>query len=463
MSDLKNKIYEKQEVMSEKAIHIIGAGLAGSEAAWQIAKRGLKVIIHEMKPLKFSPAHRSANFAEMVCSNSLRSDDFEHNAVGLMHEEMRRAGSLIMECADATKVPAGGALAVDREAFSQMVSDKIRNHPLIEIVNEELTCLPDENFGSVIIATGPLTSEILAQDILKTVDNQSLSFFDAIAPVIFKESIDFSKAWYQSRYDKGDKFDYINCPMSQQEYYHFIEELGKAEKVDFHEWEEVNYFEGCLPIEVMAERGVETLTFGPMKPIGLTNPYSTEKPYAVLQLRQDNKEDTLRNMVGFQTKLKYGEQQRIFRMIPGLENAEFARLGGIHKNTFIKSPVLLDTYLRLKKLPYIRFAGQITGCEGYIESACVGFMAGYFAACEQQGIEPNLPSRNTAFGSMLNHLIDDTNVEDFQPMNINFGIFPTIAGETTVNGKFRKIKGMDRKVAYSQRALAEIGPWIESL
>lgn len=449
--------------MSEKAIHIIGAGLAGSEAAWQIAKRGLKVIIHEMKPLKFSPAHCSANFAEMVCSNSLRSDDFEHNAVGLMHEEMRRAGSLIMECADATKVPAGGALAVDREAFSQMVSEKIRNHPLIEIVNEELTCLPDENFGSVIIATGPLTSEILAQDILKTVDNQSLSFFDAIAPVIFKESIDFSKAWYQSRYDKGDKFDYINCPMSQQEYYHFIEELGKAEKVDFHEWEEVNYFEGCLPIEVMAERGVETLTFGPMKPIGLTNPYSTEKPYAVLQLRQDNKEDTLRNMVGFQTKLKYGEQQRIFRMIPGLENAEFARLGGIHRNTFIKSPVLLDTYLRLKKRPNIRFAGQITGCEGYIESACVGFMAGYFAACEQQGIEPNLPSRNTAFGSMLNHLIDDTNVEDFQPMNINFGIFPTIAGETTINGKFRKIKGMDRKVAYSQRALAEIAPWIESL
>ncbi len=449
--------------MNEQAVHVIGAGLAGSEAAWQIAQRGIRVVIHEMRPENYSPAHKTDNFAELVCSNSFRSDDAEHNAVGLMHEEMRRAGSLIMHCADETKVPAGGALAVDREVFSSLVSSKIRNHPLIEIVHEELTALPDENFGEVIIATGPLTSEALAQDILKTVDNQSLSFFDAIAPVVYKESIDFSKAWYQSRYDKGDKLDYINCPLSKDEYYRFINELKNGEKVDFHDWEKASYFEGCLPIEVMAERGDETLTFGPMKPIGLTNPHCEEKPYAVVQLRQDNKEDTLRNMVGFQTKLKYGEQQRIFRMIPGLENAEFARLGGIHKNTFIKSPLLLDKYLCLKKRPNIRFAGQITGCEGYIESASVGFMAGYFAACRIKGKEPVLPPRNTAFGSMLNHLIDDTNVENFQPMNINFGIFPTIQGERTANGKFRKIKGMDRKKAYSERALTEIGRWIEEI
>lgn len=449
--------------MSEKVIHVIGAGLAGSEAAWQIATRGIRVVIHEMRPKNYSPAHKTDNFAELVCSNSFRSDDAEHNAVGLMHEEMRRAGSLIMACADKTKVPAGGALAVDRDVFSAEVSAKLKSHPLIDVVYEELTSLPDENYGDVIIATGPLTSDALAQDILKTVDNQSLSFFDAIAPVIYKESIDFSKAWYQSRYDKGDKLDYINCPLGKEEYYHFINELKNGEKVEFHDWEKVSYFEGCLPIEVMAERGDETLTFGPMKPIGLTNPHSSEKPYAVVQLRQDNKEDTLRNMVGFQTKLKYGEQQRIFRMIPGLENAEFARLGGIHKNTFIKSPILLDKFLRLKKRPNIRFAGQITGCEGYIESAAVGFMAGYFTACQVLGREPKLPPRNSAFGAMLNHLIDDTNIEDFQPMNINFGIFPTIQGETTANGKFRKIKGMDRKKAYSERALAEIAHWIEEI
>lgn len=449
--------------MSENIIHVIGAGLAGSEAAWQIAQRGIRVILHEMRPKNYSPAHKTTHFAELVCSNSFRSDDFEHNAVGLMHEEMRRAGSLIMTCADAAKVPAGGALAVDRDAFAALVTEKIHSHPLIEVIHEELTTLPDEKFGETIIATGPLTSEALAQDILKTVDNQSLSFFDAIAPVIYKDSIDFTKAWYQSRYDKGDKFDYINCPLSKDEYYAFITELKNGEKVEFHEWENVSYFEGCLPIEVMAERGDETLTFGPMKPVGLTNPHSAERPYAVVQLRQDNKEDTLRNMVGFQTKLKYGEQQRIFKMIPGLESAEFARLGGIHKNTFIKSPILLDCYLRLKSRPNVRFAGQITGCEGYIESASVGFMAGYFAASQMKGKEPILPPRNTAFGSMLNHLIDDTNIEDFQPMNINFGIFPTIQGETTANGKFRKIKGMDRKKAYSERALSEINEWIEEI
>ena len=452
-----------QENMSEKVVHIVGAGLAGSEAAWQAAKRGIKVIIHEMRPQKYSPAHKTDKFAELVCSNSFRSDDAEHNAVGLLHEEMRRAGSLIMECADATKVPAGGALAVDREAFAAMVSEKIRSHPLIKIIHEEITALPGEDFGEVIIASGPLTSEALAKDILAAADNQSLSFFDAIAPVVFKDSIDFSKAWYQSRYDKGDKLDYINCAMNREQYYNFINEIKKAEKVEFHDWEEVHYFEGCLPIEVMVERGDETLAFGPMKPIGLTNPHNSEKPYAVVQLRQDNKEDTLRNMVGFQTKLKYGEQQRIFRMIPGLENAEFARLGGIHKNTFIKSPILLDRFLCLKKRPNIRFAGQITGCEGYIESASVGFLAGYFAACRLNGTAEELPPRSTAFGSMLNHLIDDTNIENFQPMNINFGIFPTIQGEVTPNGKFRKIKGADRKKAYSERALREIEEWIKKI
>lgn len=449
--------------MNEKTLHIIGGGLAGSEAAWQAAQRGVKVIIHEMKPRKFSPAHKSENLAELVCSNSLRSDDAEHNAVGLMHQEMRLAGSLIMACADATKVPAGGALAVDREVFSAMVTQKIARHPLIEVRTEEIDALPDENFGEVIVASGPLTSEKLAQDILRKTGGQSLSFFDAIAPVIFKESVDFSKAWYQSRYDKGDKFDYINCPLDKDGYYRFVDALLKAEKTEFHDWEEVHYFDGCLPIEVMAERGADTLLYGPMKPVGLTNPHTGGKAYAVIQLRQDNKEDTLRNMVGFQTKMKYGEQQRIFRMIPGLENAEFARLGGIHKNTFIKSPVLLNSHLQLKSQPNISFAGQITGCEGYIESACIGYLCGYFAACRLSGREIILPPRNTAFGSMLNHLTDDTDIENYQPMNINFGIFPTIQGEVTANGKFKKIKGMDRKKAYTERALAEVRPWIESI
>lgn len=445
----------------EKIVHVIGAGLAGCEAAWQIASRGVKVVIHEMKPQKYSPAHKNADFAELVCSNSLRSDDFMHNAVGLMHEEMRRAGSLIMACADKTKVPAGGALAVDRDGFAAEVTQKVKNHPLIDISYEEIDSLPDASFGRVIIATGPLTSEKLAHSILKEINNQALSFYDAIAPVVYKDSIDFSKAWYQSRYDKGDKLDYINCPLSQEKYYRFVDELLKAQKVEFHDFEEAHYFDGCLPIEVMAERGIETLVFGPMKPIGLTNPHSDKKPYAVVQLRQDNKEDTLRNMVGFQTKMKYGEQERIFRMIPGLENAEFARLGGIHKNTFIKSPVLLDEFLRLKIRPNISFAGQITGCEGYIESAAVGLMSGYFAATETLGQTPVLPPRTTAFGSMLAHLIDDTNCDDFQPMNINFGIFPTITGEKTANGKFRKIKGAERKTAYCERALADLTPWLE--
>lgn len=446
-------------------VHIIGAGLAGSEAAWQLAERGVKTVIHEMRPSKASPAHKTEYCAELVCSNSLRSDDYEHNAVGLMHEEMRRAGSLIMQCADATKVPAGGALAVDRDGFAETVTRKLKSHPLISFINEEITALPAAEDGSFIIASGPLTSEALIASILKEVNAQALNFYDAIAPVIYKESINFDKAWYQSRYDKGDKFDYINCPLTQEEYYAFVNALLSAEKVEFHDFEkEASYFDGCLPIEIMAERGIETLVFGPMKPVGLTNPHNPEqKPYAVVQLRQDNKEDTLRNMVGFQTKLKYGEQQRIFRMIPGLENAEFARLGGIHRNTFIKSPILLDDFLRLKSRPNLRFAGQITGCEGYIESAAIGLLAGYFAACEAQQVQPVLPPETTALGAMLKHLRDDTNIDDFQPMNINFGIFPTIQGETTKNGKFRKIKGMERKEAYCRRALADIENWIAQI
>ncbi len=446
--------------MSETKVTVIGGGLAGSEAAWQLAERGVKVVLKDMKPQKMSPVHKNAGFAELVCSNSLRSDDAEHNAVGLMHEELRQAGSLIMSCADATKVPAGGALAVDRNGFSDLVSRKLRSHPNIEIIEGEQTALPKE--GITVIATGPLTSEALSRAILEAVDAKTLSFYDAIAPVIFKESINFDKAWYQSRYDKGDKFDYINCPLDKEQYENFVSELNAAEKVDFHDFEEPRYFDGCLPIEVMAARGRDTLLFGPMKPVGLTNPHSPEKPYAVVQLRQDNAEDTLRNMVGFQTKLKYGEQQRIFKMIPGLENAEFARLGGIHKNTFIRSPQLLDNYFRLKTMPHIYFAGQITGCEGYVESAATGWLAGYFSACGVLGIRPELPPLTTAFGAMWKHLQDDT-AEDYQPMNINFGLFPKLEPEVTPNGKLRHLKGMDRKTAYCRRALQDIRPWLEKV
>lgn len=445
----------------EPVVQIIGAGLAGCEAAWQLVKRGVKVRLFEMKPQKFSPAHKNSNWAELVCSNSLRSDDAEHNAVGLMHEEMRRFGSLIMEAADQTKVPAGGALAVDREGFAKFITEKLKASPLLEIVNQEITEFPVADAPLTIIATGPLTSSAFIEAIKNKVNQHSLSFYDAIAPVVYKESIDFSKAWFQSRYDKGDKYDYINCPMNKEEYYRFVDELLKAEKMPFHDFEEPHYFDGCLPIEVMAERGIDTLLFGPLKPVGLTNPHSAEKPYAVVQLRQDNKEDTLRNIVGFQTKMKYGEQTRIFRMIPGLEKAEFARLGGIHRNTFIQSPMLLDEFLRLKAQPNILFAGQISGCEGYVESADTGMLAGYYAACLAKGLKPVVPPKTTATGAMLGHLLDTT--ADYQPMNINFGIFPTIQGEITANGKFRKIKGADRKEAYCQRALADFTDWLEHI
>lgn len=445
----------------EPVVQIIGAGLAGCEAAWQLVKRGVKVRLFEMKPQKFSPAHKNSNWAELVCSNSLRSDDAEHNAVGLMHEEMRRFGSLIMEAADQTKVPAGGALAVDREGFAKFITERLKASPLLEIVNQEITEFPAADAPLTIIATGPLTSSAFIEAIKNKVDQHSLSFYDAIAPVVYKESIDFSKAWFQSRYDKGDKYDYINCPMNKEEYYRFVDELLKAEKMPFHDFEEPHYFDGCLPIEVMAERGIDTLLFGPLKPVGLTNPHSAEKPYAVVQLRQDNKEDTLRNIVGFQTKMKYGEQTRIFRMIPGLEKAEFARLGGIHRNTFIQSPMLLDEFLRLKAQPNILFAGQISGCEGYVESADTGMLAGYYASCLAKGENPVVPPKTTATGAMLGHLLDTT--ADYQPMNINFGIFPTIQGEITANGKFRKIKGADRKEAYCQRALADFIDWLEHI
>lgn len=439
-------------------VHIIGAGLAGTEAAWQLTKRGIKVKLFEMKPQKFSPAHKNPNFAELVCSNSFRADDAAHNAVGLMHEEMRLFDSLIMQCADSSRVPAGGALAVDRNGFAELVTQKLLQTEMIEVEKGEVTQLPSPNSPLTIIATGPLTSDKLINAILQKIDNDSLSFYDAIAPVVYKESIDFSKAWYQSRYDKGDKYDYINCPLNEEQYYHFIDELTAAEKMPFHDFEKPNYFDGCLPIEVMAERGRDTLLFGPMKPVGLTNPYSTEKPYAIVQLRQDNKEDTLRNIVGFQTKLKHGEQERIFRMIPGLENAQFARLGGIHKNTFINSPHLLNTFLQLKSQTNIMFAGQISGCEGYVESANVGMMAGYFAACLLKGKQPLIPPETTATGAMLKHLQDTTG--EYQPMNINFGLLPDIKGEITSNGKFRKIKGAERKEAYSLRALQDFKQWM---
>ena len=444
-------------------VAVIGAGLAGSEAAWQLSKHSVYVDIYDMKPQKFSPAHKNTDFAELVCSNSLRSDDYMHNAVGLMHEEMRRADSLILNTADKTKVPAGGALAVDRQAFAASITKSLQNNPFIQIYSKEISSLTELDYPLIIVATGPLTSETLACDILNTVHRETLSFYDAIAPVVYTESIDFSKAWYQSRYDKGDAKDYINCPMTQAQYETFVTELLGAQKVEFHTFEQPQYFDGCLPIEVMAERGFETLRFGPMKPVGLTNPNASEKPYAVVQLRQDNAQDTLRNMVGFQTKLKHFEQERIFRLIPGLEHAEFARLGGIHKNTFIKSPLVLDNYLRLKTNPRIMFAGQITGCEGYVESAAVGYMAGIFASAFIQNKTPALPPKTTSFGAMLAHLQDMQNIENFGPMNINFGLFENMEPVILPNGKVKHLKGLEKKEAYATRALNALNDWLNKI
>ena len=430
-----------------KPIHIIGSGLAGSEAAWQAAEAGKTVIIYEMRPVKKTEAHHTSNSAELVCSNSFRSDDYTHNAVGLLHEEMRRCGSLIMREADKHKVPAGSALAVDREGFSAAVTEALTTHPRITFAREEITTLPPEAWENVIIATGPLTSASLADAILKTTGEAYLAFFDAIAPIVLKESVDMNVAWFQSRYDKGEGADYINCPMNQQQYYAFIDALVAGGKTEFKEWEKnTPYFEGCLPIEVMAERGRETLSYGPMKPVGLSNPHRAERPYAVVQLRQDNKLGTLYNMVGFQTKLKYGEQQRIFRTIPGLENAEFVRLGGLHRNTFINSPKLLTQDLRLKAAPHIRFAGQITGVEGYVESAAIGLLAGRFAAGSVSS-----PPATTALGSLLSHITQGADSKSFQPMNVNFGLFPPL------EGKVRKDMRAERM---SARALADLASWI---
>ncbi|MDR3424218.1 MAG: methylenetetrahydrofolate--tRNA-(uracil(54)-C(5))-methyltransferase (FADH(2)-oxidizing) TrmFO [Alphaproteobacteria bacterium] len=450
-------------------IHIIGGGLAGSEAAWQAAQAGVPVILHEMRPLKETEAHRTDSLAELVCSNSLRSDDSDYNAVGLLHDEMRRCRSLIMASADAHQVPAGGALAVDRNGFSEAVTQALQKHPLISVVREEIRALPDlsPQWDSVIIATGPLTSAPLAESISKVTGVESLSFFDAIAPIVHRESIDMSKAWMQSRYDKvgpgGTGSDYINCAMNKEQYENFVRELIAAPKTEFKEWEKhTPYFDGCLPIEVMAERGIDTLRHGPMKPVGLTNPHTAppqdadgkrkfSRSYAVVQLRQDNALGTLYNLVGFQTKMKYADQTRVFRMIPGLENAEFARLGGLHRNTFLNSPMLLDAQLRLKSRPHIRFAGQVTGVEGYVESAAMGLLAGLFAASERKGETRDRPPRTTALGALLAHITGEANAETFQPMNVNFGLFPPIA-----EGK----GGRDRKLLYTQRAKKDFGAWL---
>lgn len=444
--------------MSQDAITVVGGGLAGSEAAWQIAKAGIPVVLKEMRPVKQTPAHRTDGLAELVCSNSLRSDDAIHNAVGLLHEEMRRCDSLIMRAADLNKVPAGGALAVDRDAFSKTIGEALANHPLVTIKREEMTELPALDSGKYVIATGPLTSASLAEQIQAVAGGDILHFFDAIAPIVTADSVDMTKAWKQSRYDKGDGDDYINCPLDEEEYNAFIDNLLSGEKVAFKDWEKnTPYFEGCLPIEVMAERGRETLAFGPMKPVGLMNPHTGKRPYAVVQLRKENKQGTLLNLVGFQTKLVYGEQKRIFKTIPGLENAEFVRLGGIHRNTFIHSPTVLDGTLRLKARPNLRFAGQVTGCEGYVESAAVGLMAGLFAAWETQGKEIVPPPVETALGAMLNHITVSAESDLFQPMNINFGLMPP---PPVPEGK-RKIKGLDRKRAQSERATAALTQWLE--
>ncbi|HEY8962987.1 MAG TPA: methylenetetrahydrofolate--tRNA-(uracil(54)-C(5))-methyltransferase (FADH(2)-oxidizing) TrmFO [Alphaproteobacteria bacterium] len=451
--------------MATKPVHIIGAGLAGSEAAWQIATAGVPVVIHEMRPVRMTDAHKTDGCAELVCSNSFRSDDAQNNAVGLLHEEMRRCNSLIMKMGDAAAVPAGGALAVDRDAFSEKVTKALHEHPLISFERGEVAGLPPEEWGSTIIATGPLTSPALAEGIQKLGGEEQLAFFDAIAPIVLTESINMEKAWFQSRYDKegpaGTGKDYINCAFDdKKDYIAFVEALLSAEKTEFKEWEtNTPYFEGCMPIEVMASRGIDTLRFGPMKPVGLNNPRADRRPWAVVQLRQDNALGTLYNMVGFQTKMKYAEQTRVFRMIPGLEDAQFARLGGLHRNTFINSPRLLNETLQMKARPALRFAGQITGCEGYVESAAVGLMAGRFAAAENLGRDISAPPRTTAMGAILNHITGGANADTFQPMNVTFGLFPDV---DLKDAKGRNIRGPERKQAMSARALADLDTWLKA-
>ncbi len=445
-----------------KPIHVIGGGLAGSEAAWQAAEAGVPVILHEMRPVRGTDAHQTESLAELVCSNSFRSDDWENNAVGLLHAEMRRCGSIIMASADVNQVPAGGALAVDRHGFSAAVQAKIEAHPLIEIRREEIAGLPPDDWDSVVVATGPLTSPALAEAIRAFTGEDSLSFFDAIAPIVHRESIDFDIAWFQSRYDKtgpgGDGADYVNCPLNEAEYNAFIDALLAGEKTDFKEWEKSTpYFEGCLPIEVMAERGRETLRFGPMKPVGLRDPRTGTRPYAVVQLRQDNKLATLFNIVGFQTKLKHGAQTEAFRLIPGLHNAQFARLGGIHRNTFINSPRLLNRDLSMKAMPRLRFAGQVTGVEGYVESAAMGLLAGRFAAAERRGRPLDAPPPETAKGALIGPITGGGDAKTIQPMNVNFGLFPDLEIGKLPKGQDR---GKARKQAMARRAVAALDAWL---
>jgi methylenetetrahydrofolate--tRNA-(uracil-5-)-methyltransferase len=460
----------------QDAVHVIGAGLAGSEAAWQIANRGIRVILHEMRPGRMTEAHRTDGLAELVCSNSFRSDDAANNAVGLLHAELRKLNSLVMRAADANQVPAGGALAVDRDGFSGAVSAALASHPLIEIRREEISGLPPVDWHNVVIATGPLTSPPLADAIRGLSGEDALAFFDAIAPIVHRDSIDMTIAWFQSRYDKvgpgGNGADYINCPMTREQYDAFVDALIAGDKTDFKDWESSTpYFDGCLPIEVMAERGRETLRHGPMKPVGLTNAHNPSvKPYAIIQLRQDNKLGTLYNIVGFQTKLKHGEQSRIFRTIPGLEKAEFARLGGLHRNTFLNSPKLLDTQLRLHAQPRLRFAGQMTGCEGYVESAGIGLLAGLFAAADSRRQPITPPPPTTAFGALLGHITGghietvDAGPRSFQPMNINFGLFPPLASPPTKKPDGSRLRGNEKTIAKKQamsaRALADLDRWI---
>ena len=448
-----------------RPVHIVGGGLSGSEAAWQLTRRGVAVVLHEMRPVRTTDAHKTEQLAELVCSNSFRSDDAEGSAIGLLHAEMRHLGSLVMRAADAHKLPAGGALAVDRDGFAGTITAALEAEPLVEIRREEIG-EPPSDWDSVIVATGPLTSPALAATIRSRSSEDSLAFFDAIAPIVHRDTIDMDVAWFQSRYDKagpgGGGADYINCPLNRAQYESFIDALLGGEKVLFRDFEATTpYFEGCLPIEVMAERGRETLRHGPMKPFGLRNPHpSGEKPYAVVQLRQDNTLGTLFNMVGFQTKLKHGEQVRIFRTIPGLANAEFARLGGLHRNTFLNSPKLLDATLRLKAEPRLRFAGQITGCEGYVESAAIGLLAGRFAAAERLGETPRLPPATTAHGALLGHITGghietiDGGARSFQPMNVNFGLFPPLVA-VAVKGKKKPMQ----KPALCARARADLEAW----
>ena len=431
-------------------VHVIGGGLAGSEAAWQIARAGVPVILHEMRGPHRTEAHHTDALAELVCSNSFRSDDAEHNAVGLIHAEMRALDSLILSAADAARVPAGSALAVDRDAFAARVTAAIEAEPRIE-VRRELVAAPPPEWASVIIATGPLTAGPLAEWIAARTGSQALAFFDAIAPIVHFDSIDMDTAWFQSRWDKGDSKDYINCPLDRDQYEAFVDALLTGEKTEFKEWEGTPYFDGCMPVEVMAERGRDTPRFGPMKPVGLTNPATGKRAWAVVQLRQDNALGTLWNIVGFQTKLRHAEQVRVFRTIPGLERAEFARLGGLHRNTFIKSPVLLDDQLRLRAEPRVRFAGQITGCEGYVESAAVGLIAGRMAAAEARGTTLALPPPTTAIGALLSHITGGANADSFQPMNVNFGLFPPLA---------EPVHKSLRKPAMAARARTDLASWV---